>query len=133
MAKITQEMKETAEKTPAFIIATASKDGKPNGVPMKGVRIISDDEIMILDNFMLKTRQNLEENPIAAISFWGGGRGYQCKGKVRIETSGKLFDEATRSVAHDDGPKRSPKAVVILKVEEIYYVGSGPNAGKRLD
>ena len=134
MAKITQEMKAIAEKTPVFIMATATREGKPNGVPIIDAKIVSDDEIILVDNFMKKTRQNIDENPVVAVSFWdlGVGYGYQFKGNARVETSGKLFDEAIR-LAHGEGPKRSPKAVVVVKVDEIYYVGSGPNSGKRLD
>ncbi len=134
MAKLTQEMKDIAAKATIFIMATASKDGKPNGVPMIAARVISDDEIILVDNFLNKTRQNLEENPLVAVSFWdtGLGYGYQCKGRARVETSGKLFDEVTRA-PKGDRPKRLPKAVVVVKVEEIYYVGHGPNSGKRLD
>ena len=133
MAKITQDMKDIAGKSKVFIMATASKDGKPNGVPIGLVQLISDDEIMLVDNFMNKTRQNIDENPMVAVSFWGGkgGYGYQFKGKARVETSGKLFDEASRA-AQVEEPKHSPKAVVVVKVEEIYYVGHGPDSGKRL-
>ena len=136
MAKITQEMKDIAEKTPVFIVATASKEGKPNGVPIVHASIISDDEIMLVDIFMNKTRQNIDENPLVAVSFWGGkgGYGYQFKGSARVETSGKLFDEVIQwAKARAPQHHPPPKAIVVVKVDEIYYVGSGPDSGKRLD
>jgi len=134
MAKITQDMKDMAANARPCIMATASKNGKPNGVPIGLVKIISDDEIMLVDNFMHKTRQNLDENPMVAVSFWRTEvrYGYQFKGKARVETSGKLFDEATRWV-QERGRQYSPKAVVVVKVDEIYYIGAGKDSSIRLD
>ena len=52
MAKLTQEIKDVFAKSRPFIMATADKDGKPNGVPIGLAKIISDDEIMLVDLFM---------------------------------------------------------------------------------
>jgi uncharacterized protein len=126
MIKFTHIMKEAAENTPFFIMATADKNGKPNGVPMGLVKIISDDEIMVLDNFMYKTRKNIEENPQAAISFWNpnGHGGFQFKGAVRIETEGDTFDRAMDWFAQKrNNSQVKPKGIVIIKVNEIYEIG----------
>jgi predicted pyridoxine 5'-phosphate oxidase superfamily flavin-nucleotide-binding protein len=135
MVKFTQEMLETAEnKTAPFIMATADKNGKPNGVPMGVARFISDDEILMIDNFMQKTRQNIAENPWVAISFWGHGRGYQMKGKARVETSGQNYDEAKQWMTEHGPPSHAKcKAVVIIKVEEIYYIGANVDSTIRVD
>lgn len=134
MAKITQDMKDIAAKAKTFIMATASKTGKPNGVPIGFTRIISDDEIMLVDIFMHKSRQNIEENPMVAVTFWSpeDRYGYQFKGKARVETSGKIFDEAIPWV-HDRRPELSPRAAVVVKVDEIYYIGGSKDSSKRLD
>jgi len=133
MTKFTQDMKDIAAKTPLFIMATATKDGKPNGVPIGLAKIISDDEIMLVDNFMNRTRQNIDENPIVAVSFWSPKDlyGYQFKGKARVETSGKPFDEAVQLLKKIKAPF-SPKAVVVVRVNEIYYVGPGKDSSKNL-
>jgi predicted pyridoxine 5'-phosphate oxidase superfamily flavin-nucleotide-binding protein len=132
MAKITQEMKTLAEKAMPFIFATASKEGKPNGVPIGLVRIISDDEVMLVDCFMDKSRQNLAENPMASVAFWDPETpvGYQFKGTARVETSGRNFDGIAQWMQERKFPF-APKAVVILKVEEIYHVGPDKDYGIR--
>ena len=132
MGVITQDMKDIAAKTMVYILATSSKDGRPNGVPIGIVRI-KDDEVVLADNFMLKTRQNLEENPVAAISYWSGEDhyGYQLKGKTRIETSGEYYDEIARGMDERKLPFK-PKAVVVFTVEEAYYVGGSKNSGENL-
>jgi len=133
MAKITTQMKEAAEAAKTVVLATATKDGKPNAVPINFAKIISDDEILLMDNFMLKTRQNMAENPVAAVSLWAKEKGgYQFKGEAIVETSGKNFEEGTKWVK-SLAPGLCPKAAVIVKVSEIYQTTGGPNAGKRLD
>lgn len=133
MAKLTQDMKDIWAKNKTFILATAGKDGKPNGVPVGMANIISDEEIMVVDNLMAKTRKNLEENPVAAITYWSpeDHYGYQVKGKIRLETSGARLDE-TRQKLKESGFPVTPKAIVILSVEEAYYIGMGKDSSKNL-
>jgi predicted pyridoxine 5'-phosphate oxidase superfamily flavin-nucleotide-binding protein len=133
MGVITQDMRDIAAKATVYIFATASKDGRPNAVPIGIARIISDDEILLADNFMLKTRWNLEENPVAAVSYWSeeDRYGYQLKGKTRIETSGEEYNKTVRHMEGEKIPLK-PKAVVILTVEEAYYIGGSKDSGKNL-
>lgn len=48
-------MKIIAEKGRFFVIATASPDGEANAVPIAFAKIISSDEILLVDDFMKKT------------------------------------------------------------------------------
>jgi len=132
MAKLTEEMREVVDAAKVAVLATATKDGKPNAVPIAFVKVLSDSEILLVDNFMLKTRQNIEANPVAAVSVWAKDKGgYQFKGEAIVETSGKNFEEGAnwvKSVA----PGLNPKAVVIVKMDEIYVTTGGPDAGKRV-
>ena len=64
MVALTDEMKETIARNRVVPMATASKDGIPNVVPMASIRVVGDDTIWIMNNYMVKTLRNLEENPI---------------------------------------------------------------------
>ena len=126
MAKFTKDMKTIIAKSDPYIVTTASSDGKPNGVPVGSVKVNSDDELMVTDVLMNKTRRNIDENPQIAVTAWDLGvhYGYQFKGNVRVETSGALFDAEYKKMASNPGElKLTVKAVVIVKVEEVYYVG----------
>jgi predicted pyridoxine 5'-phosphate oxidase superfamily flavin-nucleotide-binding protein len=131
MASITPEMKGIIENTRVFALATATKEGEPNVAAIACVRVLSDDELLIMDNYMLKTRQNIETNPKVAIAAWAGGKGYQFKGRARVETSGKIFEEGAAWVKSRD-PNLNSKAAVIVKVDEIYMGTGGPDAGKKI-
>jgi hypothetical protein len=122
------------------IFATASRDGIPNAVPIGIGRFADDETVLIVDNYFLKTRANLEKNPQAAITFWDmvekdgklvNNDAFQLKGKVRIESSGPLYEKVKAEVKaiRNEFPA---KAIVLMKVDEIFDVKAGPNAGKKL-
>ena len=130
MVKITEEMQDVITKMKPPVVATAGKDGRPNVVPIGFTRVISDDEILLMDNYMNKTRANIEANPQVAISAWSleDRIGFQFKGRARVETAGKLFEEGIEWVK----AKRThtiPRAAIIVKIEEIFLIGSDEKAG----
>jgi predicted pyridoxine 5'-phosphate oxidase superfamily flavin-nucleotide-binding protein len=119
---------------------TCSMAGVPNTVPIGVGRFLDDETLIVVDNYFLKTRKNIEENPHATVSFWVSeekdGRaitkeGYQMKGKVTIQKNGQLYDQmkSEMKAIRADFPV---KALVLMKVEEIYDVRAGPGAGRRL-
>ncbi|HEX7467300.1 MAG TPA: pyridoxamine 5'-phosphate oxidase family protein, partial [Methanobacterium sp.] len=92
---MTKEMIDALEKDLVFL-ATASPDGVPNVVPIGFARPIDEDTILIADNYMNKTRINLEKNPrISLVTKDATKCPYQFKGKVEIFESGKYFDIVT--------------------------------------
>ena len=133
MTKITDEMKQIAEKAKVFTVGTATKNGEPNVIPMTFAKVLSDDEVLLMNNFMKKTIENIRANPRVAISVWkqGDSEGYQFKGNARIETSGKVFDDGVNWV-RTTSPTLNPKAAIIVKVDSIYSITPGPDAGKKL-
>ena len=136
MAKLTQEMKDVMDKTRGYAVATCTKDGIPNVVPIHFIKILSDDEIMLADIFMKKTFENIQQNPVMAISVWDWDvkprRGYQFKGTPRIETSGKIYDMAVEMVKAEK-PDLTAKSAIVLKITDIFVTSPGPNAGKNVE
>ena len=59
---MTKEMMDAIEKDLVFL-ATASEDGIPNVVPIGFARPVDENIILIADNYMNKTRSNIESNP----------------------------------------------------------------------
>jgi hypothetical protein len=136
MAKLTLDMKDVMEKTRGYAIATCDKDGTPNVVPIHFIKILSDDEIMMADIFMKKTFENIQENPVMAISAWDWDvkprKGYQFKGTPTIETSGEVYDMAVEMVKAEK-PDLKPKSAVVVKITDIFVTSPGPNAGKNIE
>ncbi len=135
MAQMTNRMKDLFEKVSAVILATATPDGTPNAVPVGAKQIIDDETILISDQFLNKTLANMKSNPRVAVTFWDGHEGYQLKGTVTIETSGKRYEETAKwieELGNKAGQPLKSKGVLILQIEEIYGVSPGPGAGKKL-
>lgn len=129
---MTKEMIDALEKDLIFL-ATASSDGVPNVVPIGFARPIDEETILIADNYMNKTRQNLEKNPwISLVTKDATKCPFQFKGKVEIFESGKYFDTVTEW-GQNAMTKLTPKAAILMKVEEIYSIMPGPDAGKKIE
>jgi len=136
MAKLTEDMKDVMEKTRGYAIATCTKDGIPNVVPIHFIKILSDDEIMMADIFMKKSFENIQQNPVMALSVWDWDakprRGYQFKGTPRIETSGKIYDMAVEMVKAEK-PDLTAKSAIVVKITDIFVTTPGPDAGKNVE
>ena len=133
MVKLTEEIKSAFSKVKIFPVATASKDGIPNVVPMGFCQLIDDETIWLADNFMVKSLANLKENPHVAIYVWGPDTGgcFQIKGKVDVLNTGDKF-EKMRSIVHAAKPGLPAKTLIVVKISEVFQCSPGPDAGKKL-
>jgi len=130
---LSPEMMDAIEKNNIIWLATADKDNTPNVVPIGLARPLDNETVLLVANFMNKTFENLKNNSKASIAVSGVSEcPYQFKGKVEIHESGKYFDDAVEW-AKSVMAQLNPKAAVLLKVDEIYSVQPGPDAGKRVD
>lgn len=145
MAEMTAEMMEVCNNMAAPLLATASKDGVPNVVPCGSTRAVSPDTISITALHLDKTYKNMEANPKVAVVFHselgkkgsarpGEIKGWQVKGEATLVKSGELLERAREGAAMRFGEeaREKVKAAVVIRVEEIYDIATGPNAGKRV-
>ena len=134
MAKLTQDILDQMKNQKVYALATASKDGVPNVVPV-GMLIPKDDgTIWIIDNYFGKTIANMEENPKAAFYVWNPEckESWQVKGTLSIEDSGADY-EAAVAFAHSIKEIFPAKHLVKMTVDEVYYVTPGDHAGKKIE
>jgi predicted pyridoxine 5'-phosphate oxidase superfamily flavin-nucleotide-binding protein len=133
LTKLTEEMKTAFSKVKIFPVATASKDGIPNVVPMGFCMLMNDETVWIADNFMLKSLANVKENPNVAIYVWGPDTGgcFQIKGKANVIDSGEKF-EKMKSIVHAAKPGLPAKTLIEVEISEVFQCAPGPEAGKKL-
>jgi predicted pyridoxine 5'-phosphate oxidase superfamily flavin-nucleotide-binding protein len=134
MVKLTEEMKNDFAKMKIFPFATASKGGEPNVIPIGMCKLQEDGEtIWITDNYFLKTRKNLDENPRGAIYVWGPEiEGcYQIKGDIEIKTEGEDYEKMYKMVK-GIGERFPAKALAVMKITEVYECKAFTEPGKRL-
>jgi predicted pyridoxine 5'-phosphate oxidase superfamily flavin-nucleotide-binding protein len=133
MVKLSPDMKEAFGKMKVFPVATASKDGTPNVIPLGIAELVSDDTVWFVDNFMNKTLSNLRVNPKIAFFVWGPDiKGcYQVKGIAALKTSGKEYDEMKAKI-NQKNPALPARSLVIVKITEIFECKPGPTAGVKI-
>lgn len=130
---LSSEMMDAIEKNNIVFLATANKECTPNLVPIGLARPLDNETILLVANFMNKTYENLKENPQATIIVADVTNcPYQFKGNVEIYESGKYFDDAV-TWAKSVMAQLNPKGAVLLKVDDIYSVQPGPEAGNKIE
>lgn len=128
---MTEEMMEVIEKERAYV-ATSSKDGVPNVVPIGFIKPLDTKTVLIADSYMVKSRANLDENPkIAFVVKEAAKYPYQFKGSVEIFESGEYYDQVVEWVKEVNPLAPKPKSAIVITVEEIYSVKVG-DAGKKI-
>ena len=121
MVKITPDIKELIENT-VLAFSTCSSSGTPNNVAIAFVKVVSNDQILISDNFFNKTRINRSQNNQVAIALWNrkndpDGAGYQLKGTAEVLTTG-TFKEMVDKMDCNQG--QSHKAAILVTIHEIW-------------
>lgn len=131
MGRMDDDVLSVFSQTKVVPVATASRDGVPNVVPMTFVKILDDSAVLLADNYMDKAARNLAENPRIAICVWDleTKHAYQIKGEAELQHSGEIYDD-TLAWVHETKPDTDPKAAVVLRVSNVYVCHSGPDRGK---
>jgi len=117
MAKLPDAVKKAISKQDVFPVATSNQDRMPNVVYIKYLKVVDDQTVLIADNYLNKTRDNILGNGNIAFVVRDEEKGsFQIKGTARRLTEGAMFDEVRQWV-----PDKMPRlAAVVMQVEEIY-------------
>ena len=100
-----------------IVLVTVSTHGSPNAIYATCVRRHAEDEFVIADNYMAKTRANVLDGSKGSLLFiTQDNKSFQLKGTFTYESSGPIYDEMkgwleTRHPGH---------AAVVLHVEQVY-------------
>jgi hypothetical protein len=130
---IPDEVKNLFNKQSLVAFGTADKKGQPNVNAIFWKKILNDETILLIDNFMKTSKANLAENNKVCISFWNPDteEAYKVKGTAKYHTEGSIYEEG-KNLIQSKNPERVPKGVVEVKVTEVYSIKPGPEAGKKL-
>lgn len=128
---LTQEIEESLRGTKIAFLATSSKKGIPNVVPIAAFKMLDEGRLLISDQFFNKTLSNMLENPSIALSWWGDKGGFQIKGTVTIHTNDEIFGQNVAWMK-ETWPKFVPKSAVVVTITGVYAVKPGPEPGMRI-
>jgi len=119
MARLTEEMKAMIQAQQCFI-GTADENGVPNVAPKQSTRVLDDETLIFTEVIGRRTYENLKKNPRVAVAVVNREilDGYRFVGQATLHESGELYDRAAAATEKAGFPR--PKAVVTIKIEEIY-------------
>jgi len=131
--KIQEKVSTLFNKLDLVAVGTVGSDGTPNVSVVFWKKIVSDDTIIMIDNFMKATKENIQKNGKICITFWDPQteEGYKVKGIAHHHIDGPVYEDG-KAFIQSKKPGRIPKGVVEVKVEEIFDITPGPNAGNKI-
>ncbi len=133
MVKVSEELRSVFKKQRLLPMASADASCKPNVIYV-GMWWWEDEEtLVVVDNFLNKTRRNIEENPWVSFVAWDreAHKSFQVKCSAQLQSEGPLYEKGREKATGRERPLPG-RAVVVLRVEEVYQASAGPDAGNRL-
>jgi predicted pyridoxine 5'-phosphate oxidase superfamily flavin-nucleotide-binding protein len=99
------------------VIATIMTSNKPNAVTVMFVKVVSDNEILITDNFMNQTLKDIKQNNNVVVSVWNKEfKGYKLIGKAKYYNKGQWLDKV-KSMKENKG--LPAKGAILIKISKI--------------
>lgn len=109
------EIKDLIEKNPVAL-ATVTNN-KPNIIGVAFVKVVSDDEILITDNYMNQTIKDISGNKNVCLIVWNEDlKGYKLIGKAEHYTEGEWKNFVEKMEENKGLPA---KGAIIVKVSKI--------------
>lgn len=134
MTNLSAEIKKALMDSELFPLATASRQGIPNVVPIKYAYVEKDDVLWLVDNYLKKTLENITQNPHGALFVYRPEAKLcvQIKGKLEVQTSGPDYERMKQRVL-SIRPDLPAKSLIVMTVTDLYQCLPGPDAGMRID
>lgn len=113
--QINFKIKEIIENNPVALATIRSN--RPYVIVVACCKVIDNDKILITDNFMKSTVQNILKNNNVAIVVWDKKwKGYQFLGKAKYYEKGKWLDYV-KNIKENKG--LSAKGAILVKIKTV--------------
>ncbi len=116
MVKISKNAKKIIEENP-IAFATADNTCNPNVIGVAYVKVVSRNQVIITDNYMSQTRENLKQNNNACLAVWDKDwKGYKLIGKAKYFTTGKWKKFIEKMPENKRLPAKGAILVTVTKI-----------------
>ena len=116
---IDKKIKHIIESNP-IAMATVDNSGNPNVIAVAEVKVVSDNQLIITDNFMKQTKKNLDLNNNVCLAVWNKDwEGYKIIGEAKYSSKGKWFDYVKNIPANKNMPLKGAILITILKTIKL--------------
>ncbi|MCK5449632.1 pyridoxamine 5'-phosphate oxidase family protein [Candidatus Pacearchaeota archaeon] len=105
----------------ALGFASIDKSGKPHNIAVGFVKVVSNNELVISDNYLNETVENIKINPSVSLVVWSRDweencAGYELKGTVEYFTEGNWIDFIKKIPVNRNEPC---KGAILVKLNKI--------------
>jgi pyridoxine/pyridoxamine 5'-phosphate oxidase len=105
----------------AMSLATISKNGNPHNIAVAYVKVVSKDEVVISNNYIVETIENIKSNENVSLVVWhknwkNTSIGYELQGRARDFTEGKWLEFVKKLPINKDEPT---KGAILIKINKI--------------
>ena len=123
MAEIGDELKRLIEENP-LALATVDEKGNLHCIAVAFVKFVSENQILITDNYMTKTRENILRNPNVALVVWNKDWeencvGYELKGVAEYFTEGEWYEKAKQIPENEGEPCKGVVLVTLVGTKKL--------------
>lgn len=116
MVKITPQVKKLIEQNP-LALATVDSKGKPNVIGVAYVKVVADNKILVTDNYMKQTKENILKNKNVCLAVWDKKRkGYKLVGRAKYLTTGKWRKFVEEIPENKDEPAKGAILITIFQI-----------------
>ncbi len=99
-------------------LASVNSKGKPHNIAIMDAKV-RNEKIIISDNYMETTVENIRDNPNISLVFWEKERGWRIDGKAEYHNSGKWLD-FVKSLKENKGfPAKGALVINTEKIENL--------------
>lgn len=111
-----KKIKKLIEKNPVAL-ATVTIGNKPNIIGVAFVKVVSKNEILITDNYMNRTIEDISKNKNICLIAWNAKmEGYKLIGQAKYFKSGKWKKYVEKIKENKDLPA---KGAILIKISKI--------------
>ena len=121
MVKIPEEVKVAIDKTSPICLATVNDEYIPNIIYVTFLKYINDTTVVIADNKLAKTKNNILSNSNLSFVVLDSEtkKSYQLKGKVEYVQDGEKYQDVVNWV-QEKRPDMHPKGGLYVSINEIF-------------
>jgi hypothetical protein len=123
MVEINEELKKLIEEN-ALAFATVDESGNPHCIAVAFVKVVSKNQILVTDNYMVETIENIQRNPHVALVVWNRDWeencvGYELRGTAEYFTEGKWYEMVKQIPENEGEPCKGAILITINKIKKL--------------
>ena len=104
-----------------MVFSTIDASNTPNSIWILCAKFVDDDKIVVANNAMGKTLENIKNGSKASLLYIAPEReAYQIKGRVEHHSDGPIYDDMKSWL----NPKYPGTSAILLHIDEVFYGAS---------